>query len=207
MNMDLQAPRIQSRKERAFTLVELLVVIAIIAVLAGLLLPAVARTKERGRQIRCIANVRQLVSGALMFATDNKLKVPGATNTYDAWSMLKTYVPDEEVFECSSDRGALTWPGGSGSSCYDSYKTSYMYPNAAVAQAGVGILTGRLTSVAMSSKKVMFFEPPLNSANALTSPKSQWHSSKRVSVIGFVDGHSDLVMTYYTSINTNNVYY
>jgi len=67
-------------QSRGFTLVELLVVIAIIAVLAALLLPALARAKERAHAIRCTSNFRQTGLALALYTGDNSERVPSALN-------------------------------------------------------------------------------------------------------------------------------
>ena len=180
-------------RRQKFTLIELLVVIAIIAILAGMLLPALNSAREKGRGISCKNNLKQMHMAAMFYNSDfkewnmartyTKALIPGRTTAlswFNVQQILK-YLPHGKIFRCPTN--AANVQGGYPNDSGYAYQTTYgitvgtFGDKGYTSGAGRPIKTMELVREKGGNEAIMFGDTAVRSTNtriaSFASPESK----------------------------------
>jgi len=204
----------RTRNRVGFTLLELLVVLAIIAVVAGLLLPAVRRARAEAHRIHCLNNLRQMVLAATEYEIDHGAFPPayardfstGKTRTWESflWDMGTKF----QIQQCPAFHGEAMWKEDR----YTGYNYNASYVGGRVFLRGNTVLPGSAESASMAdiknpAKCALFGDGeyesgankfmrspdpgPLDFDASLTLAGTQGFRHRDMTNVGFADGHAE----------------
>ncbi len=204
-------------RRAGFTLIELLVVIGIIAILAGMLLPALTQARRKAQRIQCQGNLRQIYLGVALYADDYSGRMPvaaphelggpqGIVPASDPWlparmfggalpaeqRPLNPYLPAREVFRSPSDQGEPLWWFDTAdyqakSTCYELYGSSYFYASGYNRMGGVVSPMGIAKFVGVEFTFEEFASRPLGLGESLTI--SHYRQPAKKVVVGSIPIH------------------
>ncbi len=189
----LLGPAIRRFGAAGFTLIELLVVIAIIAILAGMLLPALAKAKEKTKGIRCLSNTRQVTMASALYSEDFSRHVTFSGGV-DRKTLLYPYLQQGtsnadttggQVWNCPSNRQQTNAAGyGFNTLMNNVYVSIIRNPTDTVDIGDAGL---NAPGTYILSTHLM---PPSTVQNATLGRPNPRHQDGKAVNIGFLDGHS-----------------
>ena len=208
---------LKSARLKLFTLIELLVVIAIIAILAGMLLPALNQARNKAKLSTCTNNLKQIGLGMAQYNSDYDGRMPpyfgtgyyfpetDTTSTENSWwwykELLIPYVKNENLFVCPSDMGNGTIKKACLTADYDynsyAYNSVYLGPN---------IANLKLCQIKQPSKTIDVGEWGIHGPFSWHySPQCTVMNNAKVNIV-FVDGHVNITPMYYNGSTGSYLY-